>query len=130
MKADLETAKAKAGSASTPMFEQSFKWSGTYYYENGESIMFSGNIKQQGDNIFGILSEPKTSFGPDQPYLESSIIGTIRNNQVNLMKFYTYDENHTVVYSGTFYPDEKAIRGTRKISETTGRFEISIIETP
>lgn len=102
------------------------KWTGKYYYEDGKSVDFSGTAQQTGDNISGQFTEPRTTFGPLMDAITFNLTGTIKNNQVTMIKTYAYNAAHKVNYSGTYYPSEKKIKGNWSIEKTTGTFEITI----
>lgn len=103
------------------------KWIGKYYYEDGrKSVEFSGTVQQTGDNISGQFTEPRTDFGPMLDKVTFTFAGTMVNNHVLMVKTYSYNTNHKVNYSGTYYPEERKIKGTWSIEKTTGNFEISV----
>lgn len=103
------------------------KWAGKYYYEDGrKSVDFSGTVNHSGDNIAGEFTEPRTSFGPMLDKVAFTFTGTMVNNRVLMVKTYSYNTAHKVNYSGTYYPDERKIKGNWSIENSTGTFEISL----
>ncbi len=101
-------------------------WSGAYYYKDGSSVAFSGGVQQEGEKFSGKFTEPRTTFGPMMGTIEFTFTGTVKDNHVNMEKTYAYDKTHKVTYTGTYFADEKKIKGEWVIGQTTGRFEITI----
>lgn len=97
---------------------------GYYYYGNANSGEFTGTIWQQGNRIWGNFSEPRTNFGPNEAELTSKFSGEISNQTVVFTKTYAYDPAHQVLYRGTFFPDERKIKGNWYIGKTSGTFEM------
>ena len=103
------------------------EWSGTYWYSNNNQapVNFWGSIRHENDRISGNLTEPGT-FGPNTPYLTSSISGSINGTTVRFTKTYSYDESHTVEYFGTFDSNSALIKGYWRNGDSTCPFEIMV----
>ena len=102
------------------------EWVGKYYYSAKQSVDFQGSIQQNGTSIKGTLSEPRTTFGPRQPFITSTITGTINGNVVSFLKVYDYSKAHTVEYSGDYNTTTKIIKGKWHLHGASGYFEINI----
>lgn len=101
--------------------------SGTYRYVNNNQapVDFWGSIREENDTVWGSLTEPRT-FGPNTPYLMSSIFGSVDGTTIRFRKIYTYDPSHTVEYLGTFDSNSGLISGYWRIGEATGPFKIKV----
>jgi hypothetical protein len=93
------------------------EWTGYYEYDDpqrsSERGYFTINFHQDGSKILGTVSEPRTTFGPENAgVLWSDISGTFNamNKEIRFTKTYRYD-GHAVEYYGKLDPSGDSVSG-------------------
>ena len=100
-------------------------WKGAYRYDDPKRGQIMGNfeisiVEAGSDEFKGRIKEPRTDFGPNEPFLYSSILGKRRaDGTIAFFKTYDYD-GHVVEYYGNVLDRGQAIVGRWKIGEYTG----------
>lgn len=101
-----------------------------YFDKNKGNIIgnFTIDIKQNGNNIYGVIKEPRTTFGPQQPYLFSDFEGKLSGDEnsfsLQYVKRYRYKKSHTVNYQGNFKNYSGELTGIWNIGKYKGEFKI------
>ena len=120
-------------------FDISGDYKGFYqYYDPHRQNMvghFTISVQQDGNRISGVIKEPRTSFGPQVPFLYSDFEGVIQGNEdifnIDFVKVYRYKKNHTVHYHGEYKSINGEIQGEWNIGNYKGHFKISnVLPTP
>jgi len=94
------------------------EFSGKYFYDDGSSARFEGNLRQQGAMIWGECI--------DQDGSESTIAGAVDGNTLNFIKTYNSD-NHRVQYTGNLIPETNTVKGHWRIDQNNiGTFTMTI----
>ncbi len=107
-------------------------YKGFYRYFDQRRAHIIGNfamtIKQEGNAIYGVIKEPRTNFGPHQPYLYSDFKGKVVGDEnsftLEYIKTYRYKKTHTVAYKGTFKNYTGEVEGIWNIGSYQGDFKI------
>ncbi len=105
-------------------------WRGIYHYPQGlgqDSVKFNLIMIQNGTTVAGFIKEPNTFGRPGQPWLHSSIKGTIDNQTDALSLTKTYDgtggQGHDVQYGGKLTNNGKTFEGNWSIGgDLVGQF--------
>jgi Caspase domain len=103
-----------------------------YYDQRRHNIVghFTISIKQHGNAILGQIKEPRTDFGPRQPFLYSDFKGIVAGNEnsfsIRYTKRYRFGGN-PIIYTGNYTAYLGEIQGEWNIGSYKGNFKISNI---
>jgi hypothetical protein len=101
------------------------EWEGVYF-SGGQVAPFSAMLVQDGDGVFGSMTEPAVFGDGQSAFLLSDVMGTVRGARITFEKTYNGvgGQTHTVRYQGTISRDGRRITGTWTLEGMSDRFEM------